>query len=291
MDKDKDRTFEWKGTPRMNYSFMTFSTPDLDLEEVLAVAERYGYDGIEPRAAAGHHHGIELETDTAGRIEAGQRAADSGIAICCIATSCRYANPETAEDNVDATLRYIDLAADVGCPRIRVFGGAIPDGVSREQAVDLLSESLASVAEHAAAREVTVCLETHDHWCDPKDVALVMTRVNHAAIGVNWDIMHPVRVAKTNMDDAFETLKPWIRHLHVHDGVDGEEGLVLKPIGDGIVDHPRALELLLALGYEGFISGEWIKWEPYETHLPRELATLKQYEMEMEPADGATGER
>jgi hypothetical protein len=39
--------------------------------------------------------------------------------------------------------------------------------------------------------------------------------------------------------------------------------------------------LLLTINYEGYISGEWIGWsDPYEVHLPRELATLKQYEKE-----------
>ena len=28
-------------------------------------------------------------------------------------------------------------------------------------------------------------------------------------------------------------------------------------------------------------SGEWIGWEPYEVHLPRELAMLKKYESEL----------
>ena len=49
----------------------------------------------------------------------------------------------------------------------------------------------------------------------------------------------------------------------------------------GIVDHKRALELLKEMGYEGYISGEWIQWEPAEVHLPRELATLKRLEAEI----------
>jgi sugar phosphate isomerase/epimerase len=53
------------------------------------------------------------------------------------------------------------------------------------------------------------------------------------------------------------------------------------PIGQGAYDHRRVLELLQAEGYDGYLSGEWINWEPYEVHLPRELATLKQYEAEI----------
>ncbi len=263
----------------MKYSFMTFSAPELDLEEVLALAGRLGYDGVEPRTASGHRHGVELDADQATRREIKHKAADRGIALCCVATSCRYADPATAQEQVDETLRYVDLASDVGAPRLRVFGGKIPDGMDRAQAVDLLVESLGAIAGYVQDQGVTVCVETHDDWCDPKHVAEVMRGVNHAAVAVNWDIMHPVRVAHATMDAAFETLKPWIRHLHVHDGEAG--GGPLRPIGEGVVDHKRAIQLLLAHGYDGYISGEWINWEPYEVHLPRELATLKRYEAEV----------
>ena len=263
----------------MKYAFMTFSCPELNLDEALSAAKRYGYDGIEPRIVSGHRHGVELDADAAKRKEIKQKAADSGIALCCIATSCKYADPATSNANVGETLRCIDLAADVGSPRLRVFGGPIPEGVGREKATDLLVGSLRSVADHAGERGVTVCMETHDHWCDPAHLAEVMRQVDRPAIAVNWDIMHPVRVAGSTMDHAFETLKPWIRHIHFHDGAGGTGG-ELQPCGEGIIDHQRAVELLLTLPYDGYLSGEWIGWEPYETHLPRELATMKRYEAE-----------
>jgi len=120
-------------------------------------------------------------------------------------------------------------------------------------------------------------METHDSWCLPEDVAAVMRRVNHPAIAVNWDIMHPVRVCKVTIDQAFETLKPWIRHLHIHDGTPGSTQLM--PIGNGGIDHQRAVELLLTIPYKGYLSGEWINWsDPCEMHLPRELTKMKKYE-------------
>jgi hypothetical protein len=31
-------------------------------------------------------------------------------------------------------------------------------------------------------------------------------------------------------------------------------------------------------GHDGYLSGEWIDWEPGQTHLPREIAALREYE-------------
>lgn len=168
---------------------------------------------------------------------------------------------------------------DLAVPCIRVFGRSFPKAVSQGEAIDLLVEALSQVAKHAAERGVTVCLETHDAWCNPKHVAEVLKRVDRSAIGVNWDIMHPVRMGFATIEESFETLKPWIRHLHVHDTRRGGQPLV--PIGTGDIDHKRTMELLQTISFDGYLSGEWINWEPHEIHLPRELATLKGYEQEL----------
>jgi sugar phosphate isomerase/epimerase len=245
---------------------------------MLALAQRYGYGGIEPRIQAGHAHGLDLDVDAATRREAAQLAAESGVELCCIATSCRYADPETAQENVENTLRAIDLAADVGSTRLRVFGGRIGGGLSREAAIEQVAASLRAVADHAGACGVTVCIETHDDWTDPSHVAAVMAQVDHPAIAVNWDIMHPVRVAGWTVDASFETLKSWVQHTHVHDGAQQEGRIAYLPIGTGTINTRRAMELLAGAGYTGYLSGEWINWEPAEVHLPREIATMKAYE-------------
>lgn len=264
----------------MKYSFMTFSCPQLSLRELLETAKQYGYDGIEPRIVSQHQHGIEMDTPADRRAEIKKQVAESGLRLSCIATSCVYANPETTKQNVADTLRCIDLATDVGAPVIRVFGGVLGKGISREDAIKLVAESLHTAADHAKERGVTVCMETHDDWCDPKNVAAVMRQVNHPAVAVNWDIMHPVRMKLATMDEAFKTLKPWIRHAHVHDGVVTPDGkLTFVPIGQGTINHKQAIERLLSINYSGFLSGEWINWsDAYDVHLPRELATMKQYE-------------
>lgn len=264
----------------MKYSFMSFSCPELSFEEMLSLARQIGYDAIEPRISAEHKHGIELDTATSKRREIKQKAIDSGVALCCIATSCGFSNPDTAKQQSDETLRCIDLASDVGSPCVRVFGGLIPEGVSRKQATDAVVESLKCVADHAKQQGVMICIETHDSFSNPNDMAEVIGRVDHPAVAVTWDIMHPVIVGGSTMEQAFQVLKPWIKHVHFHDGLRDEEPVCtgLTPIGSGVVDHRRAVELLKSISYDGYLSGEWMRWDPYETHLPRELATMKEYE-------------
>lgn len=266
----------------MQYSFMSFSCPQLSFDEMLTLAKRFGYAGIEPRVESQHKHGVEYDAPAAVRKELRRKSAQSGVAIACLATSCCLADLKTAAAALEKMRQAIDLAGDIGARRVRIFGGGLPAGISREQAIEAVAGALRAVAEQAKKRKVIVCLETHDDWCDPSHVAEVMRRVNHPAIGVNWDIMHPVVRKLATMEQAFDTLKPWIRHVHFHDGAMEADKVVLKPVGQGMIDHRCAVRLLRELPYQDFLSGEWIGWEPYEIHLPRELAAMRR--LENEPA-------
>jgi sugar phosphate isomerase/epimerase len=259
----------------MKYAFMSFSAPQLRLDELLELAGRVGYDGIEPRIGSNHAHGIELDTSAAQRRAIREQAAASGIALCCVATGCRYADPATAADMVEDTRRAIELAADLGVSRLRVFGGALGQDLARAQAIELVADSLAKVAGDATAAGVTICLETHDDWTAPEHVAEVMRRVDSPAVAVNWDYQHTTRIAGTSVDQAFATLQTWIKHVHFHDGENRADKLIFLPVGAGDYDNRRVIELLLGMEYPGYLSGEWINWEPYDVHLPRELAAMK----------------
>jgi len=258
---------------------MSFSCPELSLSEMLRSAVEYGYSGIEPRAQESHTHGVEFDASPKQRAEIRRAASNSGVEICCLATSCNFASPDSAPGHIEDARRAIELAADIGCRRIRVFGGKIGDGLSREEAIDLVAANLSGLSEQAARHDVFICLETHDDWCDPRHVARVMEKSNHPNIRVNWDILHPVRAGNATMNQAFEILRPWIRHVHVHDGVDNDQGAFeFRTIGTGIADHKAALRCLKDSGYDEYVSGEWIGWDLPEVHLPRELAILKQLE-------------
>ena len=93
--------------------------------------------------------------------------------------------------------------------------------------------------------------------------------------------MHPVQAAGRSIDETFQALQPWIRYVHVHDGIDIDGRSELRPVGGGVIDVRRAMQLLHAARYDGYLSGEWIGWEPYAVRLPRELDKMLEYEQEL----------
>jgi sugar phosphate isomerase/epimerase len=264
----------------MKIGFMTFATPDWDLHRILAAAIRYGYDSVEPRAEADQQHGVELEATKKQRKEIKSAFADAGVDLCCIATSRTYALVEAEQraESVALTKRYVDLAADTGAPCLRVFGGPTPEGADYAEMKKRVAEALGECAEYAKASGVYVCLETHDSYCNAHDAVEVVRNAGSPQAAINWDIMHPC-TAGMAIAEAFEVVKPYVKHCHAHDGTWREDGggWDLAAMGTGGIGHSEALRLLAGINFEGCISGEWIAWQPAEEMLPREAAALREY--------------
>ncbi|MBN2851583.1 MAG: sugar phosphate isomerase/epimerase [Clostridia bacterium] len=260
----------------MKLSFMTFSTPLLTLSEVLDTAALYGYDGVELRIDANHHHGIETTISEEAKLLALETIRKSHTEIVALATSCSFANKITFRQNISNAVEAIKLASFFNIPVIRTFGGNYPDDCSKNQARSLLKDAYLQLSETAEKHKVYVCFETHDSWCNPYDVAEVLDFVNHDYIRANWDIMHPVTHGFT-MEESFNVLKAYIRHVHIHDskGILNAKPLGLTTTGEGCIDHQLAVDLLKTIGYKGALSGEWINWDSYQLHLPREIKILR----------------
>jgi sugar phosphate isomerase/epimerase len=262
----------------MKVSFMTWICPEWTLTEVLTGAVRYGYDGVEPRAEGNQKHGVELATTKKQRKEIASAFADCGVEMSCIATSIKYSSADADEraEMVERTKKFVDLAADVGCPYLRVFGGKLPDEVEKEDVKKYVAESLRECGEHAAASEVQVLLETHDDFRKAQDAVDTVRMADHASVQILWDIAHPFHAGDT-IQEAFDLVKPHVRHLHVHDYLTEEGEREAAFIGEGNVPHEEAVRLLKTIDFKGHLSGEWIKFGPAETVLPRDLGTLRGY--------------
>ncbi|MGF1447964.1 MAG: sugar phosphate isomerase/epimerase family protein [Opitutales bacterium] len=264
----------------MHYAFMTFSCQQSSLADVLALARRTGYDGVEIRAGGDHAHGVEVSLTRDERAAVKQQFADAGIRCACLAISARFADPSEVDQWLDEARKTIDLAGDLDCPILRVFGGELGKGVSRGAAIEAVAAHLKSLATQAADRNVTLALETHDAWCDAAHVAAVMTLADHPNVGVNWDVMHPARMLGYSLEAAFTVLKPWIRHVHFHDALCVPDKLDFRRIGEGEIDHRTVLRLLHSVEYPGVLSGEWIGFGD-EAQLTHDRQAMAAFEKEL----------
>lgn len=263
----------------MKYSFMSFSCPDASLKDALQMAQDLGYEGFEPRVDCRHGHGIELGMAADARREARDILADSPVKVCCLATSIRLAGRSTLSQNLEDARRAIDLCGELGIPAIRIFGGPVEEDDTYTEAINRMVEALDTLSDSIGKDDVMLCLETHDHWCDPERVAEVMKRCSGVHVAVNWDVMHTRLAGHCSEAEAAAVLGPYIRHVHIHGGTYLPK-LSFSPIGTGAIDHRAVLSELKKIGYSGFLSGEWIDWDQPD-YLRTEIATMRHYEEEL----------
>ena len=239
---------------------MTSVCPDWNLDQIVEGMTRHGYRGLEPRVGWGHAAGLELDMPALEREAVRKRIEQEGLAICCVATGARFAtpDPEELDKHIEETRRAIDLAADLGAPVIRTFGGARGGG-ELHGIVHRTAEAYKRVMDQAQEKGVIVLMETHDEWCVSAQVRAVVEKVDHPNLRVLWDLMHPQRFME-RPEETMRTIGHLTAHLHAHDGryesVDGR--IVTVGLGEGDLDHATPLRLLNGAGFDGYFSVEVI---------------------------------
>ncbi|MEG0766436.1 MAG: sugar phosphate isomerase/epimerase family protein [Clostridia bacterium] len=76
---------------------------------------------------------------------------------------------------------------------------------------------------------------------------------------VNLDTGNAIMYGYANPVDALYTYGQYVRNIHVKDGLPPTRGDTLgpeKPLGEGVVDFPRFMRKLRALGYDRFLTIE-----------------------------------
>ncbi len=244
-------------------AFSTLGCPDWSLDEVIAATHSYGYDGVELRLLDGEIITPELSQSERKRVRTA--FTEAGVPICCLDSSIRVATGVEPEQVAAEIRAFLELAAELGAPMIRVFGGEWPAGWAEEQVFAATAALLNSVAPDAERLGVAVVLETHDSLSSSHTVAEVLRRVPSHAIGALWDTHHPYRMGE-EPDQVIDALGDRILHFHVKDARRNEAartGWDLLLLGEGEVPVRDSLTTLLRRGYTGWVAVEWEKkWHP-----------------------------
>jgi sugar phosphate isomerase/epimerase len=267
----------------MKLAFTTLACPGWSLDQAVAAARQYGYEGLELRLLDGELLRPDLDIEARRRVR--ELCTDAGIPIVCVDTSVRIAQPDPAAraEQVRDGLAFLELAAGWDAPLIRVFGGP-PEGADAAATRDAAIECLAPLAERARALGVAVALETHDAFSGSTIVADVLAATPADGAGALWDTLHPFRVGDT-LDQTIANLRDRLLHVHIKDGrrpADGSPSWDLTLLGEGDVPIRGILAALRAIGYTGWLSVEWEKkWHPDlaepELALPQHAMLLREY--------------
>lgn len=248
----------------MKLTISTLACPDWTLAQILDACAAAGVGGVDFRGLGGEIDVTRLREFTVDLPRTLALFGARGIELPCFNTSVTLISPSAQrwQEMLDEAHRYAQLAARTGTPFVRIFGGAIPKGVPREEAVATARRHLRQVSKIFRTHGTLPVLETHDDWSTSAAVRELLHGFDPAEAGVLWDVEHTCRAGEAPGETA-EALRRYVRHVHFKDSVRRDGAYVPKLLGEGDLPLADAIRALRAIGYDGWVCLETEKrWHP-----------------------------
>ncbi len=240
----------------MKIAFSTLGSPNYSWKEVFTMARDLGMDGIEIRGL-----GNDLFNNTP-REQIMHDLKAHKLSIPCLSSGCSLSDGEDDETHIEALTAYIQTAAMLGAPYVRVLGDASAAPMAEVDDAVVLRQltRLASIAEEAG---VTLLMETNGVYADTARLAALLEETQSDAVGALWDLHHPYRFFGESAEKTVQNLGAFIKHVHVKDSVMQDGQIVYRMLGEGDLPLEAMMLALRSINFEGYVTLEWVKrWMP-----------------------------
>ncbi|OIJ65720.1 sugar phosphate isomerase/epimerase family protein [Streptomyces mangrovisoli] len=235
----------------MKLAFSTLGVPGLPMPDVIRLAARHGYHGVELRAHPEEpvHPGLP----PGERADLAAAFKGAGIEVLGLAGYARVAAPGDDGPVLDEIRALLELARDLDASFVRVFPGAA-DGQDPAEADAVAARRLGTAAEDATALGVRVLLETHDSHPTGAAAIRALGPVGHRGVGALWDVMAAWRGGE-QPSQTYAALAPYLGYVQVKDIASADDTTPV-PLGAGVLPLADTVEVLSRHGWDG-----WLCWE------------------------------
>lgn len=230
----------------MKLSLDTISiATSLSLYDLLELLPTNGYNGVEFRSERDQKHGVEPEIIAPERRRIRTLLSAAGLEVACLSTSQHFHSPDPGarQAAIERTKQFVDLAADLECGHIRVFGGQFPEGVPRLQVIQYVGGSLRECARYAEGKGVDVLLEMHGDFNYWEYCVETVRAAGHPHVALNYNSDRR-DIVDGSLSYTFNKVKDHIRHVHLHS------------LEDKTFPYKELFALLKGMNYKGFCSLE-----------------------------------
>ncbi|WP_058300882.1 sugar phosphate isomerase/epimerase family protein [Gorillibacterium timonense] len=274
----------------------------LGLQEGLLKAREVGAEGVQLYAVEGEMAPEHL--DPAARRALKKKIGSFGLDVSALVGDLgghgfqdHRANPE----KVARTKAILDLALDLGCTIVTTHIGIVPEKDSPVYRV--MQEACGQLNRYARAQGGSFAIET-----GPETAAHLkefLDSLSDGGVAVNYDPANLVMVTGDDPVQGVHTLKDYIVHTHVKDGVRYQEvdprevygalgyepmdhgriaemvasGTLFRetPLGDGKVDFTEYFRALQEIGYTGYLTIEREVGGKPEEDIRKAVEFIKRY--------------
>lgn len=227
-----------------------------DMKTAIELALRYKLDGIEIRSVweKGPH-----ELDEGDIREIRSMAEDAGLKVCCIAApffKCDIDNRAEIAEHHEILKKCVHLAQSLGTSLIRGF--TFWNKGSFEDHLDRIVSEFEVPVKILEKEKMTMVLEEEPSVfaANTAKNKRVIEKINSPYIQALWDPANELYDRNEGIrpyPEAYNTIKPYIKHVHIKDVKEKNGEMAEMPIGEGQVDYRGQFRELLKENYNGFV--------------------------------------
>lgn len=216
-----------------------------DAKTLIEACKEANFQGVELRAT--HAHGVEDTLSKDERAKVKKQFEDSGVELYGLGSAYDYHTPDQdkLKADIEASKRYLQLAADVGAEGIKVRPNGLPEGVDEAKTLEQIGLSVREVAKAGADLGVQVWLEVHGKETQrPDRMRIIMDHADHPNAYVTWNCNPNEPDVNGSVTPAFRLLEHKIGCVHFHE------------LWEKSYPYTECFALLKGIGYNGWASYE-----------------------------------
>lgn len=250
----------------MNVGLCTVSGTDRPVEEVLELAGRSGYDGVE---VWGRNHVGDGSEGTCRRIA--ETAAERSLEIASYGSYLRCGS-ETFDDDLEHEL---GVAKRLGTGTIRVWAGDQEHGEHDDDHWNRVMADLERLTERAAEYDLEVTVEKHSNTLTHtlEGARELIEAVGDERCGLNYQPGFSIPAAE--LEREAKALAPLSNQLHLQ-ATRERTGSERAPLSESYYDLEAILEPFLENRFDGYANVEFVaEIRPYREAIEADLTYVR----------------
>jgi sugar phosphate isomerase/epimerase len=252
------------------YSYRQYLTakprPTLDLFGFVDLAADMGLDGVEPTS---YYFPPDVTSEYLNRLKL--HAFRLGLDISGTAVGNNFCLPpgRDRDEQIASVERWIDRAAELDAPVIRIFAGSVATGSTEAQAVAWVIGGIRAVLPRAEKRGIVLALENHGGITNTSQQMLRLVKaIDSPCFGVNLDTGN-FQGADPYAEMA--QLAPFAMNVQVKTEVEPQGPRNKQP-----ADLSRVVGILREARYSGYVVLEYEAAADPMKAIPGHVKTLRQ---------------
>lgn len=243
----------------MKIAFSTLGCPDFPWVDIYSMAKDFHFDGIEIRGLGHDLYAYNAAPFTPRQIEKTvAKLQKLRLEIPCLSSGCALKFADKREETLSDIQEYIDLAQKLNTPYIRILADREPH-VTGEVDDGYIADMLKTLAQRAEPTNVTLLVETNGVYADTRRLRRLLDDVNSPHVAALWDVHHPYRFMGEAPKETAANLGSYIKYMHVKDSVMVNGAVAYRMMGEGDLPVMEMLDAASDVGYDGYVSLEWVK--------------------------------